>query len=213
MTYYPEAAARFTSDTDEHRMTVVLDQGLHRHLSFRAPGTSMYWFDIVTWPGNLVIRGDMGTFAFARIDDMFDFFGAGRDVNPGYWEEKLTTGRDEAKRYDDGLYKRLVTQHVEDHIGDSYPDEAELNVDEIQQQRAEIKALRDAVEEELLGDYADTGHENGAHSALQDFHHNGFEFHDTWEWDLKDWTAQYLWCCHAIRWAISQYRAAKAEAV
>jgi hypothetical protein len=33
----------------------------------------------------------------------------------------------------------------------------------------------------------------------------GFQFHDTWEWDLSDYTHQFLWCCSAIPWAIARY--------
>ena len=33
----------------------------------------------------------------------------------------------------------------------------------------------------------------------------GFRFTDTWEWDLRDWDWQFLWCCHAIQWGIARY--------
>ena len=32
-----------------------------------------------------------------------------------------------------------------------------------------------------------------------------------WEWDLTDYTVQFLWCCFAIRWGISQFDAANDE--
>jgi len=71
-----DTAERFKRDTKDHEMTVLHEDGLYRHLRFRKPagGYSEYWFDLVTWPGVLVIRGDMETFAFSRTEDMLAFF-------------------------------------------------------------------------------------------------------------------------------------------
>ena len=33
---------------------------------------------------------------------------------------------------------------------------------------------------------------------------------ETWEWDLREYDWQFLWCCWAIVWGIGQYRAAPA---
>lgn len=83
----PEAKAheRFAADTSEHRMRILHDDGLYRHLRFSAPGTYIYGFDLITWPGFLAIAGDMGERVFSRISDMFGFFESdtGR-INPGY---------------------------------------------------------------------------------------------------------------------------------
>src|SRR5580692_6155935 len=93
-----DVAECFQRDTANHEMTVLHDDGLYRHLRFmqvitdeltgKQSRSSFYWFDLVTWPGNLVINGDMETFAFARSDDMFGFFRGDR-INPGYWAEKV----------------------------------------------------------------------------------------------------------------------------
>ncbi len=41
----------FLKDVREHRMTVLHDSGIYRHLRFQKPGTVIGQFDIVTWPG------------------------------------------------------------------------------------------------------------------------------------------------------------------
>src|ERR1035438_10338294 len=64
----------FLADVAEHAMAVMQDNGVYRHLRFRKPGSSNMWFDLITWPGSLVISGDMGTWAFSRVEDMFAFF-------------------------------------------------------------------------------------------------------------------------------------------
>ena len=68
-----EVHERFKKDTAEHQMTVLRDDGLYRHLRFRKPGTGIYGFDIVTWPGYLAISGDMGASMFTRLEDMIQF--------------------------------------------------------------------------------------------------------------------------------------------
>lgn len=50
--------ASFLSDVADHRMHVLLDQGIHRHLRFQQPHSSVYWFDVVTFPGGLCYTGE-----------------------------------------------------------------------------------------------------------------------------------------------------------
>lgn len=190
---------RFTRNTAEHTMEVLLDNGLHRHLRFTKPGTNSYWFEIVTWPGTLTIRGDMGSFVFARLPDMLEFF-RGQRINPQYWAEKEQTGAPTA-RFDEKFAAKLIRENVSDE------ELAEYEPEDVQSIQAAALAL--------VHDFY-FGHEAGARQLIADFevqlqHAPPFSFYDTWEWDLTDWTAQFLWCCHAIVWAIKQYDAAKAE--
>lgn len=104
------AAKRFADDTQHHRMTVMLDQGLYRHLRFVRPGRSEYWFTLTAYPGALVVDGDMGTWVFRRLPDMFEFFrtDSGR-INPGYWAEKLTAMPEGGyAEYSQDLVKALI---------------------------------------------------------------------------------------------------------
>lgn len=65
---------RFLKDVAKHEMTVIRDDGINRHLRFKNPNDSSYWFDLITWPGTLCIDGDCGTYVFKRTPDMFQFF-------------------------------------------------------------------------------------------------------------------------------------------
>ena len=58
---------RFLKDAAAHQMEVLRDDGVNRHLRFKNPESSAYWFEIITWPGTLCIDGDMGTFVFRRL--------------------------------------------------------------------------------------------------------------------------------------------------
>lgn len=196
MTRYAESAARFAADTAKHQMTVLHDDGLYRHVRFKAPGTGFYWFDLVTWPGRLAFTGDMDGYVFARDPDMFEFFRSDRyGINPAYWSEKVDGGRDRTKSYSEDKFRQLVTKYVTDYE-DDFP------------------GVKAAVQTELLdNDCEDLGHEEAARGALDAFAFGAgeakFRFADTWEWDFRDYDWTFLWACHAIQWGIGEYDAAR----
>lgn len=183
----------FLKDVAEHRMTVLRDDGIHRHLQFRKPGTYCMGFDLITWPGYLAYTGDMGCYVFTRIEDMFEFFRTDRMqpkngqtlyINRSYWAEKcVAQDRDGVKKYCPDKFRETVARILDD-------DKASTDV-------------REAVEEDVLS-VADDG-EYAAHLAARDFDHEGYQFSDFWEHDLREYTYRYLWCCYALAWGIQQY--------
>jgi hypothetical protein len=185
-----DAGKRFRADTTDHAMTVLHEDGLYRHLRFRNPETSEYWFDLVTWPYSLVVNGDMGSFHFSRVgsdtEDMFRLFrGKSGSINPDYWAQKLSVGRTDAEEYSQAKFRQVIAEQVE---GD--------------------RVLSALVKTEILDD-ENTSSEEGARNLLEFFTHEGFRFTDTWEFNFNDWTYHYLWCCHSIVGGIAQYDAAK----
>lgn len=202
-----DAGLRYADDTTNHELTILHDEGLYRHLRVKKSGSSSYWFDVITWPGNLTITGDMGTYSFAREQDMFPWFGYDRAaINPQYWSQKLqaadkNTGVREYSR-------EVLIEAIREHLTGGW---TVLDEDAL----AEVR--RD-VDEKLLDEDGyhgyDTSTEQGAHDALNRYAGpNGFEFVDAWEWDLTEYSYQYLWCCHAILDAIRRYRAVKTPAL
>lgn len=190
MSEYSEIAARFARDTAGHKMTVLHDDGLYRHLWFMTPRNSEYWFEIVTWPGSLAMRGDVGDgYVFSRLDDMFKFFRADRrwGINPHYWAEKLGGGRRSVKEYSETMLRqRVVEQFVNDAQWGGVP-------------AGTGKHLRTWVLNEDLSD------EHEARNVIEDFAFQGYEFKDVWEWDFHDYESDFLWACHAIVWGIGRY--------
>lgn len=88
-----------TKEFADHKLTIMRDDGLYRHLRCQKPGTWVYGFDIVTWPGYLCVCGDIGTWVFSRERDMVQWFERmdGR-INPDYWSEKLQDGHERARQ-------------------------------------------------------------------------------------------------------------------
>ena len=195
-------ARRFPQDTAGHEMKTVLDQGLHRHLTFKAPGTFACGFHITTWPGYLCISGDMGCYVFARLPDMFEFF-RGRDINSGYCAEKLQAdGRNKGHmEYSRDLFVDAVVRDFRAWRFDSGAQRLEAF-----RELREFGGLLHGADEygsasEAIGE---------ALSYRCPVSSNSFQ--DFWEHQVEDYTFHFLWCCHAIRWAIERYDEANAAA-
>ena len=185
----------FLRDVCKHRMTVLHDSGVYRHVRFAKPGTSIMQFDIVTWPGYLSFSGDMGAYVFSRLRDMFEFFRGSTvgpiEVNLAYWAEKCrAVDRDSGIReYSPERFREQIERWLED---------AEAS-----------EECRAAVRSEVLC-HADEG-ESAARKAADDFAYaDGFAFTDFWEADCSEWNARYVWCCYALSWAVRQYDAVRA---
>lgn len=200
----------FLKDVAKHQMTVLRDDGVHRHIQFKAPGTRCYQFDIITWPGFLCYCGDMGTYVFSRLEDMFEFFRTDREslhrhpgltlgINLGYWCEKLQAidRSDGAEEFSKGKCIQAVNEHRVGWIKEDCRDMT----------KAERRELWQAVDDEVLCRADDGEHEFC--QAIHDFTHRvggrHFEFQDFFDCRLTEYTHRFVWCCYALAWGIQKY--------
>ena len=141
---------QFLRNVAEHQMDIRLDVEVdgakYRHVVFSKPGTWNCGFSLATTPGRLVYAGDMGTFVFERVADMFCFFRGQRGVdgerepNFGYWHEKLT-----AVDRPDGSTEKCVEkfrENLEDVLKD-HRVEREQDVTELQDELLDLIKDRD----------------------------------------------------------------------
>ena len=197
----------FNRDIDRHEMTVIRDDGVNRHIRFQRPGTMCMHFDILTWPGYLCYTGDMGTYVFRRLHDMFQFFRRPADrrtehgIDLRYWAEKL-----EAVDRCDG-----VAEFSADTFRSEVKDYFEQATDDEDWTESRKSALWDEIESDVLSRIEENG-EHGAFLALRDFSYDDFEFVD-WERNCKEYSHRFLWCCHALEWAIGVYDASQPVAL
>ena len=207
--------ARFLEDVKDHKMTVIKDDGVHRHIRFKDPDTSCMHFDLITWPGYLCYTGDMGTYVFTRLRDMFEFFRTDREyaqrrgkklaINPGYWGEKLEAvdKHDGFRKFSEDEFdrqiRRLFVEWLRYHRDDTSKDER--------------RELLEAIESEVLGADGDSGGYR-KQCAANDFGHQVnqrvyFCFQDFWEINVEEYSQRFMWCCYALAWGIQQYDDAK----
>ncbi|MES2262164.1 MAG: hypothetical protein V4724_26890 [Pseudomonadota bacterium] len=220
---------QFLRDVAEHEMIVIRDDGVNRHIRFKQPDSSNMFFDLVTWPGHLCYTGDMGTYVFQRLTDMFEFFRTDREynvqrgrnlgINMGYWTEKLIAvdgnrGGGKVKEFDEDKFRQVINEcRVRWMRGAKESGALDKNG---------RRELWEAVEDEVLG-ALEEGEHRAAYAAY-DFHHadahdsqqRGWMFEDLFEHDFTEYTHSIIWCCYALAWGIEKYDAAKrlaAEAV
>ena len=207
--------ASFLKDVASHEMTVIQDDGLYRHIRFKQPGSGHMYFDLITWPGVLCYTGDMGTYVFKRLDDMFQFFRTDRrdngklNINLGYWSEKLQASNCSGRHcrgvmefsYD--RYERIIKEQLVSWWRDECCDAEER------------RQLREAVEEALLDNWCECP--ESVESAIRMASNFSatisgytYQFRDFWDHRLEDYSFHFIWCCYALAWGIEKYDAAKA---
>lgn len=178
----------FLKDVSKHRMTVLRSDGLYRHLRFNAPGTMDMSFDILTWPGHLCYTGDMGTYVFQRLPDMFDFFRCNGEPNFHYWKQKVEA-EDKCSgllEWDEDGFRESIMAAVQAYTESHGLDELDAQL------------LRDEVTDAL-----DFGDEYGVMRDVRDFEYEGFSFSDVEPcYKLTD---RFIWCCYALVWAVKQW--------
>ena len=180
---------RFFTDVLAHELIIIRDAGAYRHLRFKKPDTSNMYFDLLTWPGHLCFTGDMGSYLFSRVRDMFGFFRDDRlRINPQYWAEKvLAQDREGIQQWSDKLFREMAIERVTTHFEDV------------------PSTRRDALSEltEDVLPYAEEEWE--AAPAYMNFSYGGFHSEAEDLSSCYEYTFRYLWCCHAIVWGIQQY--------
>lgn len=213
---YSGTLASFQRDTAEHQMDVLVDSGVYRHLRFSKGGSSVYRFDIVTWPGHLAISGDMGAAVFSRLPDMFEFFRTDQRaedapgelrINAGYWAEKCIANAGNKEEFSSDRFEKIVRDHFA-----SYMESHDSEEEGFEEARAE---LWDEIEGELLGMYDGTGEALGAAMSFKsgDKRFGDFNMQDAWDWgnSVETYTFHFIWRLYAIAHAVKAYDAAKAE--
>jgi len=209
-----KSAQRFAQETRDHKMKVLRNDKVYRHLRFMDPKNSAYWFEIHTGPNFLLFRGDGDSYVFSNGDgDMFRSFRHSIDKNgslhpdPGYWTQKLSSS-EQAEEWDSDTFQEDLAQYITDMVEqDIVPKEHE-------------KRLRDEVESDLM--YEDLHSADLAIKALMefDFYFNesdrydstkkpDFEFDECYEWISRcteyDWW--YLWALRGICWGVKTFDA------
>lgn len=200
---------QFLKDVAGHKLTVLRDEGLYRHLRF-SDGTSIMRFDLITWPGGLLYTGDMGTFVFQRLPDMLEFFrrreprGLYECIDRRYWAEKLVatkTSGNGHREFSPQLFKDFVHgQRL--HWVRFY---------RARMTREERRYLWDSMGELIeRAEFHSSGHD--CLQALHDWSWRNdsgrlrLNCHDANEWpDFDDYTHSFEWCCGALRFGIDLY--------
>jgi len=211
--------SRFLRDVEKHEMIVIRDDGISRHIRFKKPGTSCMHFDLITWPGYLCYTGDMGTYVFQRLEDMFEFFRTDRRhitlrdgrtlaINPGYWGEKLQAVE---RSGNGGCYLEFSEERFNEAVIGNLIHWIRGNAHRTTKE--ERRDLWEAVVSDVINADGDSGGYR-KQCAAHDFDHHVndriyFCFQDFFEHNVLDYTHSFIWCCYALAWGVAKYDEAK----
>lgn len=204
-------AELFLNDVKEHELTILHDESFFRHIRLSKPNDSNKKFYLTTFPGHLVFSGDMGTFAFRRLHDMFHFFRSTTDclhINPGYWSEKCEAENrfgNGIKSFSHDLFAEIVNGLAKEFINEG-------GLKEYASQFGSIKRATKSFLSEINDLIKSTENDYAAHQSMCDYEFLEFDLtatdvfgEDSWEYDFTDYTYHFIWCCYAIQWGIMQY--------
>lgn len=212
----------FLKDVAEHEMQIMLDNDLYRHIRFSKPNNSNMYFDLITGPNYLLYRGDMGTYEFERLPDMFEFFRTDREynqkqgvklsINTGYWAGKCEAASkfgDGVKMFSENKFAKKVRE-----LANEFIEEGGLDEFKIEEGDDPTSDFNDEIEELISG----VENPHSAYEALSCYEFSGFDLNaeevfgeDYREFDFDEYSYHYIWCCYAMAWGIEQYDNFKLE--
>lgn len=220
----------FVSQTEEHQLTVLREDGLYRHMRMSAPGTSMWSWTVNTFPGYLTVVGDIADgYTFSRIEDMLNFFELGARswnyyadgapcIDFRYWAEKLSGGRSSNMRvYSQKSFLASVTDIMEQDEDLGLEMENEIRAEALEcegdsetvvkllAEAQKIKSDRDALIEDAR---YHAENENDAYEWLND---HPKHFTDIFDIDIRTWDRHFVYACYAIALTVKKYREYQAE--
>lgn len=185
----------FLNDVKDHKLTIIKEDELYRHIRCSREESSTMFFDIITWPGNLAYTGDMGSFMFSRIKDMFTLFRNNElKINTDYWAEAVIAESiygNGIKEFSVNAFRENILDYTKQHLELS---EKEKIPEEVMN---ELNCLLCAEDEWSCIE------------EMRNFASEKIEFYDFWEYSSDRKTWHYVWCLYAIVWAISEYDKAK----
>jgi len=196
MDSYQPTAESFAENVDKHEIQILKDDGVYRHIKLRDPESSNRWFEIVTWPNHLAYTGDMGTYTFSRLKDMFDFFmpnSTSKSINPEYWSEKVTS---------EDMYSKVTEFDEEDFLKSAI--EYAAVSDDPEEKAEQIEFLNDRLshvrhENEAWHEISEINEDNAYNICFMDFEvYNCFRL-----------SRRFIWACRAITFGIQKYQATK----
>lgn len=179
-----------------HRMTVLHDDGLYRHLRFANPEFGEYWFELATWPGHLAITGDIGANVFARDTDMIAFFAGAARINPSYWSEKIVDSSPTK------VHTELSVRRLLDDVIDALAAENDTLTAVGEEPRFDLDEWARTLDDDVLvfGDDA-----QGAQEAIRDLEVPSVVADVLDEPNTQEYDIQMLLRLHAIRIGVQMY--------
>lgn len=171
-----------------HCVDVLHKHELYRHYRCAKPGTGVYRFDIITWPGYLAVVGDIGDLLLCRTADMLAW--AENSIHDaGYMAEKTIRPIDTEEESEELMLAILK---------EAYANKFEYNfLDRGTKPTAEERVYSDLSDEFQL-----------VQSSISDGRGPAALYDTGWfdEFpDIKVYNSNFRWCQQALLWFFANY--------
>ena len=198
---------QFLSEVADHNLVVKQDDGLYKHLLLHKPGSFEYAFEVISFPSHIMITGDMGTYCFSRVSDMFRWFIKDGDKSMDSPEMEMSRWFNKLVSVDSQLGAKkknlgLALRHIEENR-DFYLKEYPEHKDDIQEAFGELVGCAEMGVDALLTGMYDFEIVlcEEEHRPFSDFEHS----------TVEAYVSQFAWCCYAINYAIGEYLQSKTK--
>lgn len=154
-----------------HSIQTIHEDGIFRHYKCSTNGSLIFHFNVTTFPGRLVVTGDIGDLIAERCEDMFQWTpGALGSID--YFEEKIVAPR--------------INRSWDADVTRAWIEEARVDFDD-----------DDGISEKL--DAVARCIDDGEQFVNQEIYESGLM--DGCEFpDLTIWDSRFLWCREALLW-------------
>jgi hypothetical protein len=211
---YADVYKSFCEQTRDHVLTVEVDDDINRRMRVGTPGTIIWSWNLITWPGYLTTVGDIADgYTFTRIADMIEFFDrsdkrhqeyysdGAPSIDFRYWAEKLSGGRSLSVRiYSHSTFLGIVKDSLLEHDELSLVAIAEINADD-----PDTAVVLTKKREEILEELEHVG--ESYEDAYQFFvEHEELVGSDPWDHDLTDFDPHFVRACYAIELSVRLWR-------
>lgn len=187
----------FLKNVENHKMNILKDDNLYRHLYFSNPNDASYHFELITFPNRLIVTGDMGTYVFERKEDMFDFFrNPSLKINEYYFAEKAIAEDTSSKIFNFSKDKAMAFLKEE---FDGWLQEQNIT------DKEQIKEFTEEFKTEFLDNCNDELEFYSLFSTKLD---SGFSI-SFCEQNINEFNYHFIWCLYSIVWGINIYYSTK----
>lgn len=166
-----ETRLRVEKDLKQHKIVSKIENGLFRYYKCRNPSNSIFWFNIVTWPGYFAIVGDMGEYIFSRTDDMIKFMRGNVTKGCISWsyilEKCVASGREKKTEFNKDIALAILRDVENEQIRELDEDHGYLDQVICLEALKELQTIQDKQIQELQKKYNNS---EASQSALADYH-------------------------------------------
>jgi hypothetical protein len=183
---------QFLKDVKNHTVKVLYDVGLYRHYSASNNNSSIDYFEVLTYPGGIMIRGDRGVYVWERNVDSLEWFKTS-DINYLATKVVAVDKCSTVWEYSHEEFIKIFTEELKEFFDDKIPENIQESLETLQ---TEFVTTKDNVRD-VLDDFVN---ENNVRNEYGVFDVDESVSHI----DADVLSYSYIWATLAVKWLLNR---------